>query len=401
MWHAKSYSGQVFEKEVALKRILPHIAEDENLLAMFIEEARLAARLDHPNVSHIYELGRTLTSYYLTMEYIYGEDLRSIQKQWTRLDSKASPAFVVQLGLGVARGLAHAHGSCDADGNLLNLVHRDVSPQNVMVSFAGEVKLIDFGIAKASGRALETQAGVLKGKLGYMAPEQLERIELDGRVDQFSLGIILWETLAGQRLFTAPSPIAAIEMVRKCEVPDLRTLRRDCPEALIQLVERMLQRSREDRFPTSAALVAAFESVVKQHWPSTDGSELLRTELGALFPEAGELELTEHEVKTLFSAEDRGEVVTDPRVVDDATEIFIPDTTRIDIYRKQIEALLEAKRTGITPIPGGNGSGLPLAMKNDPIAPMESWKRAFVEGTILLAALGILLFSLVAAWIHR
>ena len=195
-----------------------------------------------------------------------------------------------------------------------------------------------------TGRALETQVGVLKGKLGYMAPEQLERLELDGRVDQFSLGILLWESLAGRRLFTAPNPIAAIELIRHCEIPDLRDIRQDCPESLIQIVEKALSRNREDRFESCEALGDALESVLHQEMGIRDVKAGLRAWVEDLFPESGDPDLSEHEVKTLFSAEDRGEEVTDPRVVDDATEVFIPDTTRIDIYRRQIEELLERRR---------------------------------------------------------
>lgn len=358
VWHAKSYSGEVFEKEVALKRILPHIAEDESLLAMFIEEARVAARLDHPNVSHIYELGKTLTSYYLTMEYIYGEDLRSVLKQLRRYEAQTPSEHVAAIGCGVARGLAHAHALMSANGSPLFLVHRDVSPQNVMISYSGDVKLIDFGIAKAAGRALETQVGVLKGKLGYMAPEQLELLELDGRVDQFSLGILLWESLAGQRLFTAIGPIGVIELIRACEVPDLRILRPDCPESLILVVEKALQRDREDRFANCSELADALEGVLDREFQVGDPKHSLASWMDGLFPEAGAPALSEHEVKTLFSAEERGEEVTDPHVVDDATEVFIPDTTRIDIYRRQIEELLDRRKRageerGLGPLVGG------------------------------------------------
>ena len=393
VWHAKSYAGVVFEKEVALKRILPHIAEDEDLLAMFMEEARLAAKLDHPNVCHIYELGKTVTSYYLTMEYIYGADLRSVQKQLRRYDREAPPEQVAAIGLGVAKGLAHAHGLRSENGASLNLVHRDVSPQNVMLAYSGDVKLIDFGIAKASGRALETQVGVLKGKLGYMAPEQLERLELDGRVDQFSLGILLWETLAGQRLFTAPSPVGAIELIRKCEVPDIRDIRPDCPERLADVVHRCLQKDRDRRFDSCALMAIELETMLKEDFGLQSTKAAIRDWVGDLFPESGHPELTEHEVKTLFSAEDRGEEVTDPRVVDDATEVFIPDTTRIDIYRRQIEELLERKRDTDHGKSGTDSGGdeVSYEVKNSVNSGgQEGWvQRWLVDAIVFLIVLGL------------
>ena len=172
-------------------------------------------------------------------------------------------------------------------------------------------------------------------------------------------------------------------------------------EELVLLLEKMLQRNRDDRFRTSTDLVIGLEEVVAQHWPSMNGDELLRVELSALFPEAGELKLTEHEVKTLFSAEERGEAVTDPRVVDDATEIFIPDTTRIDIYRKQIEALLEARRTGVTPVPGVEAVEN-VKEKRAGLGGLDStWRAILVEGMVVLITLGILGFFALAAWIHR
>jgi len=346
VWQAKSYGAHGFEKEVALKRILPHIAEDEELLHMFIEEAKIAARLEHPNISRIYELGKTPTAYYITMEFIYGEDLGAIFKRLRQLKEKAPASVAAYVGVACARALAYAHAKRGEDGAEWAIVHRDISPPNVMVSHAGQVKIIDFGIAKMTGRvsARETQVGVLKGKTGYMAPEQLDEMKVDGRADQFALGVTLWETLAGERLFSGATAVDTFDLIRRCDVPAIRERRPDVPEAMAEVIHRALERDRDKRYPDLGAFADALEKAAET-FGVDDVPGHLSNWMEALFPEAGEPELSKEEVRELFnSAEARGEEVTDPRLVDDATEIFIPDTSVVDSYRLQVEDLLRRRR---------------------------------------------------------
>lgn len=394
VFHAKSYGPRGFEKEVALKRILPTIAEDTDLLQAFIDEARLAAQLHHPNICSIYELGKTFESYYITMEYIYGVDLLAVRKRLRQRRVQAPIGSVAYIGALVARGLHYAFELHDeATRRPLRIVHRDISPQNVMVSYAGDVKIIDFGIAKVAGRSSHTRVGVVKGKASYMAPEQVESLPLDGRADQFALGILLWELLVGERLFKADNPVETMAAIRRCEVPPLLERRPDVPEGLAAVVHRALRRDREERFPSAGELADALA-------PFVDGGEArgrasLVEWLDDLFPEDGREgpDLTETEVRTLFGTGDQGpEETTGGRGLQDGTQIFIPDTAQIDLYRAQIEALLQRQRERTS-------STFPA---QPPVGPSarggEAGRSVFVDAALL----GLLLAGLaVAAGILR
>lgn len=373
VFHAKSYGTRWFEKEVALKRILPSIAEDQSLLESFIEEARLAAQLQHANICSIYELGKTLESYYITMEYIYGVDLLAIRRRLGQRKVQAPWECIAFIGSCVADGLHYAYTLLDSADRALHIVHRDISPQNVMVSYAGDVKVIDFGIAKVAGRSSQTQVGVVKGKASYMAPEQVESKPLDGRADQFALGIILWELLAGERLFRGDNPVETMAAIRRCEIPSIAERRPDLPAALVETVERTLRRDREERFPTAGELAVELERAVVGLVGASGRSRLVQW-LEELFPDADAdgPELTERDVRELFSsAEERGEETTDQRGTAEGTQIFIPDTSQIDLYRAQIEALLERQRE--------RGSGAQVA-QSDALKPRPSSKDGAEAG---------------------
>ncbi|MCA9689515.1 MAG: serine/threonine protein kinase, partial [Myxococcales bacterium] len=200
-----------FERTVAVKRILPHIAEDEEFITMFKDEAKIAGQLTHSNIAQIYNLGQQDDSFYIAMEYVAGKDARSI---FTRCQQKNRPMPLAQacfIVMKVCEGLDYAHNKKDKQGRSLNIVHRDVSPPNILVSYDGEVKLIDFGVAKAAGRVSRTQAGILKGKFGYMSPEQVRGMPLDRRSDVFALGVVLYELLTGTRLFQGETDFATLE----------------------------------------------------------------------------------------------------------------------------------------------------------------------------------------------
>ena len=208
-----------FEKLVVIKRILPHLVEDEEFFAMFRDEAKITMRLDHPNIARINEFGVENGVHYIEMEYVAGEDLRRIEKQAAAVGKGIPIGVVVRIIADAAAGLDFAHKARDAKGTPLNLVHRDVSPQNVLVGFDGSVKLIDFGVAKAAGRAQHTATGILKGKFPYMSPEQADGLDLDARSDVFALGIVLWEQLTGRRLFKGDNDLATQRLVKACQVP--------------------------------------------------------------------------------------------------------------------------------------------------------------------------------------
>ena len=195
VYKAKEYGVEGFERTVAVKRILPHVAEDEEFIAMFKDEAKIAVQLNHGNIAQIYNLGNEQDSFYIALEYINGRDLRAVFQKCQQQGKPMPISQACYVIMKICEGLDYAHNKKDKYQRELNIIHRDVSPPNILVSFEGEVKLIDFGVAKAAGRASRTQAGILKGKFGYMSPEQVRGMPLDRRSDVFSVGVVLFEML--------------------------------------------------------------------------------------------------------------------------------------------------------------------------------------------------------------
>lgn len=254
VWRGKQFGASGFERLVAIKRILPNIAEDEEFITMFIDEAKISVQLTHANIAQIYELGQIQSSYFIAMEYIPGKDMRAI---FERCRKKAEPAPIPLTCYVIAKlceGLDYAHRKKDGMGRDMNIVHRDVSPQNVLISYEGEVKVIDFGIAKAAGKATKTQAGILKGKFGYMSPEQIRGLPLDRRSDVFAIGVCLYEMLTGERLFVGESDFSVLEKVRKAEVLPPSTYNRRVPETLERIVLKSLARDVDERYQYASEL---------------------------------------------------------------------------------------------------------------------------------------------------
>lgn len=237
-----------FERMVALKRILPNIAADPDFVEMFVDEAKLAVQLQHANIAQIYELGKVGESHFIAMEYISGVSLRIM---WDRARGRGKllpipmSCYIMQK---VCEGLDAAHRKRIGTGEELRLVHRDVSPQNILVSFEGEVKVIDFGIAKAANKVSKTQAGVLKGKFGYMSPEQVRGIELDNRSDIFACGVVLYELLVGDRLFLGESDFSTLEKIRNVEMVPPTQLNAYLNPHVERIVMKALCKRREDRY---------------------------------------------------------------------------------------------------------------------------------------------------------
>jgi eukaryotic-like serine/threonine-protein kinase len=189
---AKTFGVEGFESLLAIKRILPTMVEDDEFITMFIDEARIAAMLSHANLVKIYDLGKFEDTYYIAMEYISGRDVRLLIDKFRKKGQPVPIPMAIFVMSKIAEGLDYAHRKKDAQGRDLHIIHRDISPQNVLISYEGEVKIIDFGIAKAAGRIQKTQAGILKGKFGYMSPEQVRGIPIDHRSDLFSAGVVLY-----------------------------------------------------------------------------------------------------------------------------------------------------------------------------------------------------------------
>jgi serine/threonine protein kinase len=248
VFKAKTFGIEGFERVLAVKRILPNMAEDEEFINMFIDEARVAVQLAHPNIVTIYELGKFENQYYIAMEYVPGKDLRQLFDRFRETETTMPLPAAAYLVSKICEGLDYAHRKADAAGRPLNVIHRDVSPQNILVSYEGAVKITDFGIVKAEDRASKTQAGVLKGKFGYMSPEQVRGLEIDRRSDIFAVGILLYEALTGQRLFIGESDFSTLEKVRNAEVVPPTQYNPSIPESLEQVVLKALSRERDERY---------------------------------------------------------------------------------------------------------------------------------------------------------
>ena len=254
VFRAKAFGVEGFERLVAVKRILPNIAEDKEFIRMFIEEAKLAVQLNHANIAQIFDLGVVDGAYYIALEHIHGRDLRGMFDRCRQLGEPMPVAQACFVVMKLCEGLDYAHNKRDQSGRELHLVHRDVSPQNVLVSFEGEVKVIDFGIAKAAGKGSKTQAGILKGKFGYMSPEQVRGIPIDRRSDVFSCGIVLYELLTGERLFVGESDFSTLEKVRNVEILPPSTYNRRIPDELERIVLRGLAKDPEERYQNAIDL---------------------------------------------------------------------------------------------------------------------------------------------------
>lgn len=254
LYLAQASSREGFSKVVALKRILPHLSESDGFVQMFLDEARLASRLDHPNIARIYELGELDAHYYMTMEYLPGEDLARVFKAAQKNGHRVPQAIAAAIVQDAAHGLHFAHELTDSEGRSLHLVHRDVTPSNVIVTYHGAVKLVDFGIAKARTNTHQTVAGTIRGKLAYLSPEQLKGEAPDRRSDVFSLGIVLWELLAGERLFVRSNDAATLRAVSVGEIPELSTIRPDVAPELVEVVKRALARDPAERYQTAGEM---------------------------------------------------------------------------------------------------------------------------------------------------
>src|SRR4051812_28735441 len=258
VFKAKAFGVEGFERLLAVKRILPNIAEDEEFITMFIDEAKIAVQLNHANVCQIFDLGKVEDSYFIALEFVHGKDLRAIFDRCKQKPTDGSTAMPIAqasfIVMKACEGLDYAHNKRDGSGRPMELVHRDVSPQNVLISYEGEVKLIDFGIAKAAGKMSKTQQGILKGKFGYMSPEQVRGLPLDRRSDIFSLGIVLYELLTGERLFVGESDFSTLEKVRNVEILPPSTYNRRISDELERIVMKALAKDVEDRYQNAIDL---------------------------------------------------------------------------------------------------------------------------------------------------
>jgi serine/threonine protein kinase len=265
---ARSSGASGVGKFVAIKRILPQFTEQIEFIDMFKDEAKIAVNLSHANVVSIYEFGIEKSAFFLAMDYIEGRNLRQILNKMKKSSLAFSIEQVLYIIKEVAGGLDHAHRCIDANtGKPLNIIHRDMSPQNVMVSVEGEVKIVDFGIAKAETQLETTRAGTLKGKFGYMSPEQAEGLPVDLRTDVFALGIVLWELLANDRLFVANNEVNTLRKIRDCQIPSLRKINPNIAPELERIVGKALAKDRNLRYQTAAAFHRDLSRFLNRQYP--------------------------------------------------------------------------------------------------------------------------------------
>ncbi|MBI2603583.1 MAG: serine/threonine protein kinase [Deltaproteobacteria bacterium] len=286
---AEIYLGKLlgqdgFERMCCYKRILPHLAKDTDFIEMFRDEAHIGKRLQHANIVRVEGFEEVDDSYAIIMEFVAGADLRTLLSACEQQNTRPSIPMAAYIIAEAARGLHYAHiKTDDVTHKPLGIVHRDISPQNILVSFEGEVKVTDFGIAEAENKLTETKTGIVKGKFSYMSPEQISAQTVDARTDVFALSILLWEMLAMRRLFHAETEVATIQLVRDCVIPmDLATLNPEVDEDLQKIVFKGLAKDVGDRYKTAALFEKDLRRYLNKHYPdftADDLSEFLKRNL--------------------------------------------------------------------------------------------------------------------------
>jgi TonB family protein len=274
VWKARMRGVEGFQKIVAIKKILPHLSDNQDFIEMFVDEAKLAAQLNHNNIIHIYDLGKIQSSYYIAMEYIDGFDLKTILRRGQERDNPMTVELALFIASKIASALDYAHRKKDFEEKEMGLVHRDVSPQNVLISQEGDIKLCDFGIAKAASKASHTQAGALKGKLQYMAPEQAWGRNIDRRSDIFSLATVLFELLTGRKLFTGDNELSILEQVREARVQPPSLYNDEVTPEVDKIVLKALQKDPANRYQTAGEMARDLDAVLYSFRPTPTSADL-------------------------------------------------------------------------------------------------------------------------------
>jgi len=344
---ARSFGVEGFEKHLVIKRILPELAESQRFVSLFIKEAKISASLAHPNIVQIYELGRVGQDHYIAMEHIHGRDLTRINKALRSEEARLPLPLAVYVVASILRALAYAHARTDAGGHELRLIHRDVSPHNVMVSFLGEVKIFDFGIARLIGEAEPVEGMPGGGKYAYMSPEQAAGKSLDHRSDIFAAGVVLYELLVGHRLFQDPDPAEKLRKVRAAEVPDPRSDNPDIPDDLWAILQSMLALDPSDRPERAELAEEELWAFLFRHGLRADAHELstfMRTRFtddAAADPAARDLDGLAHDLRQLADGVSEASGVTGTRTGTGTGGVKLPRLLRgMSGERKPVVVLL-------------------------------------------------------------
>lgn len=265
VFRGEAVSVQGFKKMVAIKRVLPHLVQNKNFIAMFLDEARLGARLNHANIVSVFDIGAADNTYFIVMEYIDGANLKALVEALRRKNIQFPLKDAIYICMEACRGLSYAHELTDDDGRSLGLVHRDISPPNIMISRRGEVKVTDFGLAKATTQLEKTDPGIVKGKFGYLSPEAAFGRPVDARADVFAVGIVLWELLAGRRLFQGETDYETVKLVQQAVIPSLQDSRPDLDPQFEEIVKRALALDLNTRYQTAGELADALAGYLFSH----------------------------------------------------------------------------------------------------------------------------------------
>jgi serine/threonine protein kinase len=330
VFKAKRSGVEGFEKIVAVKRILPHLSDNQEFVDMFVNEAKMVAGLTHPNIVQIFDLGRIDTSYYIAMEYVHGRDLRTILRRAKDRGLRMPLDLALRIASLVCSALEYAHRKKDDRGRPMEIVHRDISPQNILISFEGDVKLTDFGIAKAATKASTTDRGALRGKLLYMSPEQAWGRPMDRRSDLFSLGLVLYETITDQKPFlggSAGSEMSVLETVRECRIGPPREANPRIPEELDRLVIKALAKDPDARFQDASEMGRGLDRVLRERHAPTSTEQARFMEL-------------------LFDREEREEAVPEDHAF---AESVAAGDAELPLEIHSEEAAFEEGRLPITP----------------------------------------------------
>jgi serine/threonine protein kinase len=335
---AKTFGSSGFERLVAVKRLLPNVLHNEEFVHMFIDEAKIAAQLAHASIVQIYELNEWDKQLYIAMEFIHGKELRALAVRAKKLGRFLSQRIAAHVIAKAAEGLDYAHHKKDPDGKSIGLVHRDISPQNILVSYEGEAKIIDFGIAKAKDRISQTQVGVLKGKIGYMSPEQVSGEALDSRSDLFSLGCVLYELLTQQRAFRAETEFATFERVQNAEYVPPAQLGVTLDPALEKILRKMLTKDRSARYPRGAEVAGDL-----QRWLLATGDPLsnedVATEIRSLFQKEYDAEMAKLATyRQTKPPKEMQELLEDKQQRAAAEQMLEDNTLRISLSPEEAEA---------------------------------------------------------------
>lgn len=251
VFRGEALSVQGFKKQVAIKRVLPHLAQNKSFISMFLDEARLGARLNHANIVTVFDIGAADNTFFIVMEYVDGCNLKAIIEHFRQMGRRLPVKESIYICMETCRGLSYAHEITDEENEPLHIVHRDISPPNILLSKRGEIKVTDFGLAKATTQLEKTDPGVVKGKFSYLAPEAASGEGVDARADIFALGIVLWEMIAGRRLFLGETDYQTVKLVQQANVPSLQRLNPEVDAELEAVIMKALTRDPNDRYQSA------------------------------------------------------------------------------------------------------------------------------------------------------